>query len=392
MFEFLSNRHLVMHIDSYFWGVLTVIAVLFFVIFLSLAGYYIAKYFLLGAIEKFSQIGKTPWLKSLYAHKVFHRLIFLIPVFILHLCAPLFAGISFSIIAILARPIQIITEGLILLIFAFAFSGFLNTIEDKYNKYQFSKQRPIKSTLQVIKILIFIITALLIASILLDKSLAYFITGLSAMTAVIILIFRDSILGFVTSIQLSAHDMISLGDWIEVPSFGADGTVLDISLNTIKIENFDKSIVMIPSTVFLSNSVKNWRRMSHLGARRIKRAIYIDVSSISFCEEKLINNLLHSKIKFAVDFSDLNSPKNFTNLGLLRFYLTKYLSERKDIHQDMIISVHVSEALNNGKGLPLEIYAFTPHTEWEYYEKTQSEIFEHIYAILVFFDLKAISY
>jgi miniconductance mechanosensitive channel len=379
MFEKLKNFHFTVHVDSTAWAIAAVATLIVLVILLSIAGYYIARYFIINTVEKLIRTEKYPWIKSAHHHNVFHQLSLLVPVFIIYFSGALFKDISFSMVSMWGKPIQIMTECIVVVISVLAFSGFLNSIEDKYNYYKFAKQRPIKSYLQVIKILAYMIAGLIIASMLLEKSLAYFVTGLSAMTAVMLLVFKDSILGFVASVQLSAHDMIRLGDWIEVPSFGADGHVLDISLNTIKIQNFDNSIVMIPSSAFLSNSVKNWRAMSESGSRRIKRVIYIDIDSIKFSDEIQLN-----QIKSTLDLH----PQ--TNLGLFRKYLEKYLRHRVDICKELTIVVHEGEALTTGKGLPLEIYAFTKHTDWNDYERTQAEIFEHVYASLHLFDLKAV--
>jgi len=379
MFETLKRIHFSVHVDSTGWAIAAILTLIVLIILLSFVSYTIAKYFTLTTVEKLIRTKRYPWLKSAYHHKVFHQLLLLVPVFIIYFSGALFKDISFTIVSVTGKPIQIVSECIVVMISVLAFSGFLNSIEDKYNCYQLAKQRPIKSYLQVIKILIYMIAGLIIASILLEKSLTYFITGLSAMTAVMLLVFKDSILGFVASVQLSAHDMIRLGDWIEVPSFGADGYVLDISLNTIKVQNFDKSIVMIPSSTFLSNSVKNWRAMNESGARRIKRLVYIDVSSIKFLEPISLNQLE----------ADLeNQP--LTNLGQFRKYIDNYLHKRKDIRKDLSLVVHEGEALSSGKGLPFEIYAFTTHTDWDEYECTQAEIFEHVYASLPLFDLKAV--
>lgn len=373
MLEKLKHFHFNLQFDSYIWAVLAVVLLLLFVFLLALTGYYLARYFTLKTVEKLLRNKKYFWLKSIYQHKVLHYLIYLVPLFILYCAGPLFKDVSFSFISMLSKPLQIITECVMVIISLLAFYGFLNSIEDKYNHSKFAKQRPIKSYLQVIKIIVSLIAGLIIASMLLEKSLAYFITGLSAMTAVMLLVFRESILGFVASVQLSAHDMIRIGDWIEVPTFGADGTVLDISLNTVKIENFDKSIVMIPSSAFLTNSVKNWRAMNDAGARRIKRVIYIEVSSIKFIE-------------------NAHPTKNIkTNLGEFRQALEQYLSSRDDIFSDKTLVVHECEAVVIGRaGLPLEVYAFTSNTDWEDYERTQAEIFEYIYASLPSFGLKAV--
>jgi len=362
----LQDHHLSLQFDDTFSAVVATIVLVAAVVLLSIICFYIARFFLLRTVKKISATGKYKWLTSAYERRVFHRLALLAPALILFAAVPLFANVSFSFVSMWATPIRIISGTFIVVVSALAISAFLNSVEDRYNHFAFAKQRPIKSYIQVAKIILLILSALIIISILLDKSLAYFITGLSAMTAVFMLVFRDSILGFVTSVQLSAYDLVRIGDWVEVPSFGADGHVVDVSLNTIKVQNFDKSIIMIPSHAFLSNGVKNWREMSESGARRIKRAVYIDVNAVKFLEDK-----------------------KDTNLGALRHYLEKYLSEHKMVCKELPFLVRVLEALSNGKGIPLEVCVFVKDTAWENYELTQTEIFEHIYAMLPSFELKA---
>ena len=169
--------------------------------------------------------------------------------------------------------------------------AFLGSIEDRYSHFPFASQRPIKSFLQIAAIVLYVLALIAVVSVLMHRSPANFLTGVSAMTALLIIIFRDSLLGFVASIQLAAYDMLRVGDWIEVPGFVADGTVIDISLNTIKVQNFDNSIVMLPSYVLLTNSVKNWRGMVESGGRRVKHAIHLDIESIRFCDDELLANL-----------------------------------------------------------------------------------------------------
>lgn len=382
--------------NSTLYGILGIVIMTGIIILTSLLCFYIARYFMLRIVEKISRRGDYKWLKSVYHHRVFHRLALLVPAAIIYASAPLFASITYTAVSALARPIEILSASFMVIVSAFALSGFLNSIEDRYNHFTFSKQRPIKSYLQVIKIVLFSLSGLIVISIALSKSPAYFLTGIGAMTAVIVLIFRDSILGFVASIQLAAYDMVRLGDWIEVPGFGADGNVIDISLNTIKVQNFDNAIIMMPSYALLTSGVKNWRGMSEAGSRRIKRSANIDLNTIKFCDEDFINQLkatpllqswisAHPVLKTLKSDSTTNLTPE-TNLGLFRHYVQNYVSHHPGIHQDMTLLVREREA--DGKGLPLEVYIFTNDTKLENYESIQASIFEHIYAAMPLFDLK----
>jgi len=222
-------------------------------------------------------------------------------------------------------------------------------------------------------------------SLLLHRSPANFLTGVSAMTALLIIIFRDSLLGFVASIQLAAYDMLRVGDWIEVPGFVADGTVIDIALNTIKVQNFDNSIVMLPSYVLLTNSVKNWRGMEESGGRRVKHAIHLDMESIRFCDDELLANLKES-VAFQVPFAVPDDGHRLTNLGMFRVYLTEYFRQYPAIRKDMPLVVRQLQSTN--QGLPLEVFLFVNETNWESYEQIQSDMFDHVYGILPLFNLR----
>jgi miniconductance mechanosensitive channel len=222
-------------------------------------------------------------------------------------------------------------------------------------------------------------------SLLLHRSPANFLTGVSAMTALLIIIFRDSLLGFVASIQLAAYDMLRVGDWIEVPGFVADGTVIDIALNTIKVQNFDNSIVMLPSYVLLTNSVKNWRGMEESGGRRVKHAIHLDMESIRFCDDELLANLKES-VAFQVPFAVPDDGHRLTNLGMFRVYLMEYFRQYPAIRKDMPLVVRQLQSTN--QGLPLEVFLFVNETNWESYEQIQSDMFDHVYGILPLFNLR----
>lgn len=266
-----------------------------------------------------------------------------------------------------------------------------------------TKNLPIQGLLQAIKLFISIITVIVIVATIVDRSPMLIISGLGAMTAVMMLVFKDPIMGLVAGIQLSANNMLRIGDWLEMPSYGADGDVIEIALTTVKVQNWDKTITTIPTYALIADSFKNWEGMSASGGRRIKRAIYIDVTSVKFMDQDLIERLqaanllapyLSQKTKELNEFNNQNNidmasvvnGRRLTNIGTLRAYLVNYLKSHPKIHQEMTLMVRQLQASN--MGIPLEIYAFTNTTVWAEYEQIQSDIFDHIYAVISAFDLR----
>jgi miniconductance mechanosensitive channel len=372
--------------ENYWYVTVALMILIGAVILVSVLGFYIARHYILRIAEKLSENKNHQWIKAAYHHHVFHKMALLIPGFIIYISLPLFAEMTLPFVSPVIKFFQILTDIYMVMISALIIAAFLNSIEERYNTFKYAKERPIKSYLQVTKMVIYILSALIIISILLDKSLTYFITGIGAMTAVIAVIFKDSILGFTTSIQLASYDMARIGDWIEVPNFGADGIIIDISLNTIKVQNFDNSIVMMPSYALLTGGFRNWRGMKESGGRRIKRAVYINASTIKFCDEKFIQRLKSSTLMQSL-LVEMKEDGQITNIKLLRLYLEGYLSIHPDLRREMPLLVRELE--HSDKGVPLELYIFTLDTTWENYEHVQADIFDHIYAILELFDLKA---
>jgi miniconductance mechanosensitive channel len=366
--------------------------------------HYITKNFLIKIIDKSFSNGNTKVGRLMFKQRVFHRIAYLIPAILLYLFAFAFDIHYHGYKIYLADLVRMLTSIYVIIVSSLTLSAVLNCIHVKYARLEIAKQRPIKSYLQVVKIILFIATGILAISVLLEKSPTYFFTGLGAITAVLLLVFKDSILGFVASIQLAAYDMVRIGDWIEMPNFGADGEITDISLNTIKVQNFDKTIVTIPSYSLLSSGIKNWRGMHESGGRRIKRSIHIDITSIKFCDKELLDRLhqitgfkenLTNKISEVnahnaqnqIDTSLPINGKQLTNIGIFRHYLENYLHNYSGIHKDMKILVRHLQA--GATGLPVEIYAYTDITNSEIYETIQADIFDHIYAALPIFDLRA---
>lgn len=360
-------------------------------------------------IRLFSIIFKTHAKENrlIVKYHLIDRIIYLVPAILFNQTAYLFNIETTYIKLYLADLVKAVTTIYIIFGIVLVITAMLNCLHDHYKNLDIAKQRPIKSYLQVIKIFLFIVGFILSVSVLTDKSPTYFLTSLGALTAIILLVFKDSILGFVASIQLAAYDMLRIGDEIEMFNYGADGEVIDISLNTVKVQNYDKSIVTIPSYALLSTGMKNWRGMKESGGRRIKRSINIDITSIKICDDELLNRLsklvllknkLAEKITQVKNYNlkhdiDTNIPANgrqLTNIGLFRYYLENYLRQHPGIRNDMRILVRQLQTTPNG--LPMELYAFANDISSERYEAIQADIIDHIYAILSFFDLRPFQY
>jgi miniconductance mechanosensitive channel len=296
-----------------------------------------------------------------------------------------------------------IAEIYMLFVAIFTIDAFLSSVVDVYHSYDTSRKVPVRIIVQVGKILLYAVIGIVILSSVIGKSPAFFIGGLGAMVAVLMLIFKDPILGLVAGIQLSANKMVRVGDWIEMPKYGADGDVVDISLTTVKVQNWDKTITTIPTFALVSEGVKNWRGMSESGGRRIKRSIYIDMTSVKFCNKEMTEKF--SKIKYLSDYiqgkekelSEFNSQKNIddsvlvngrrmTNIGTFRAYLVSYLKDHPKINKNLTFLIRQLDPGPNG--LPIEIYVFSSDQVWANYEAIQADIFDHILAVIPEFELK----
>ncbi|MBJ47867.1 MAG: mechanosensitive ion channel protein MscS [Candidatus Marinimicrobia bacterium] len=274
----------------------------------------------------------------------------------------------------------------------------LNSI---YSSSKFSGQVNIRSYVQVLKLFVYLLAAILVVSIFLNQSPLYLLSSIGALTAVIMLIFKDTILSFVSSIQITSNDLFRLGDWVEAPQFGADGDVIDIALHTIKIQNWDKTISIIPTHKLVDSSFKNWRGMTNSGGRRIKRALNIDLNSVKFCDSNMVKKFL--KISLLKDYleakiNEINQYNNqqkisdslingrsLTNLGIFRIYIQKYLNKNININKDLTFLVR--QLAPNKYGIPIEIYVFSSDTNWIKYEQIQADIFDHLIASIKEFDL-----
>ncbi|MFT4994259.1 MAG: miniconductance mechanosensitive channel [Paraglaciecola sp.] len=336
---------------------------------------------------------------ELHKHGFFRRCGHIIPAVLVYLLSPLLITE-----ALLLAFLQKTAVIYVLIAAVAASSALLNTVEDLYNASHLAKRAPITGFVQVGKLFITIVAAVLIISSLLNKSPFILLSGLGAITAILLLLFRDTILGFVAGIQLAANRMVNTGDWIEMPQFGADGDVLEVGLTTVKVQNWDKTISTIPTYALITESVKNWRGMSESNGRRIKRSLHIDIQSIQFCDQDILDKL--SNIRYIkehlskkrqeladynqvqkIDNQDLLNSRRLSNIGILRAYLEAYLRHHPKINQDMTLMVRQRPPTE--LGLPLEIYCFCRDKDWVVYEGIQADIFDHALAMLPVFGLRA---
>lgn len=296
-----------------------------------------------------------------------------------------------------------VCSGFIVLTIALALGAALDIINLLYQRRSDAHLHPIKGYLQVIKIVLYAIATILIIATLIDRSPLILLSGLGAMAAVLMLIFQDTLLSLVASVQITSNDLIRVGDWVEMPQLNADGDVIDIALHTVKVQNWDKTITSIPTKRFISDSFKNWRGMQESGGRRIKRALYLDQQSVHFLDDEerrylkrfsLLEEYLTNKRQ---EISDWNSrlaergqepvnTRRITNIGTFRAYVERYLRSHPGIHQNMTLIVR--QLAPTADGLPLEIYCFTNTVAWVQYESIQSDIFDHLLAILPEFGLR----
>lgn len=398
-------------------GAAIVTLILIFVV--AWLGHFLTRLIILRIVHRIALRSKTKWDDFLVNQKFFRNLAHLVPAFILYNAAnfsyPIIhqelSELSEATLNMLSRDYYFSLAGFLtktaqvyfVFIFIFVLNSFLNAVLDIYNSTPYATRRPIKGYLQLFKILIFSLSGILIIAVLLERDPTVLLAGLGAMGAVLLLIFKDSILGFVASIQLSGNNMVKIGDWVEMRSRGADGTVIDITLNTVKVQNWDRTISTIPTYSMVSESFINWKGMEESGGRRIKRSINIDMTSIKLCNSELMNRLekfllirdyVREKEKEIKDYNqqknisdeDIVSGRRQTNIGIFRKYLEVYLHQHPMVNDSMTFLVRHLQPTE--KGLPVEIYVFCKDKAWARYESVQADIFDHILAVIPEFDLR----
>lgn len=351
---------------------------LFIVLLVTIVIYQVVKYFINRVLKRMVEKSENKWDDHLYGQKVFTRLALMIPLMILQVSlGPTIADYPKA-VEVLNVILKILETGIFLLVG----NSFLNAVYKIYGDYELASAKPIKGYVQIGKIILYIVVGIITISVLMGQSPLTLLAGLGAMSAVIMLIFKDSLLGFVAGVQLSNNKMLQIGDWITMPKFNTDGTVIDISLVTVKVRNFDNSVSFVPTYAMISDSYQNWRSMGDAGGRRLKRQVNIDVFTIRFADEALT-----AVLKEKAYYREVPMPEagKLTNLGLFRRYLYDFLKSQPLVNSESSLMVRQLPATDSG--LPLEIYAFLSPPDWANAENTASAIFEHIYAVLPEFGL-----
>jgi miniconductance mechanosensitive channel len=372
-------------------------------LFTAWLAYFLASKVLLVALRSLAKRSVQTWDDALINNRVGQRLTQLLPAFVVYEGIELLPNIS----AEVESFVRNLTSAYMIVVVAITVVAVLNAINDIYETNPQARQRPIKGFIQLVQLAVMIMGGLLFIAALLDRSPVLLLSGFGAMTAVLLLVFKDTLLSLVASVQLTAQDMVRVGDWIEVPQFGADGDVVDVELHTIKVQNWDKTITTIPTHRLISDSFKNWRGMSASGGRRIKRALYLDASSIHFLSEEesehckrfmLLEEYIAGKegelTKYNRELAGASSEernaavnmRRLTNIGTFRAYALRYLKQHPKIHRGMTLMVR--QLPPGPQGVPIELYCFTSTTEWGEYEDIQADIFDHLLAIVPEFGLR----
>ncbi len=369
------------------------------VILMSFLADRVVKLILLRWVSVVVSRTASTWDDALLEHRVLQKIAHLAPAIVIYLLAPVALEGSTHLILFITHVclIYMIILGILIV------DSFLNAAHDIYNTYGVSKEIPIKTFVQVFKLVLYIIGVIFIISLLIGRTPIYLFSGLGAMTAVLMLIFKDAILGFVAGIQLTANRMVTPGDWIQMPKYGADGDVMEVALTTVKVRNWDKTITTIPTYALISDSFKNWRGMRESGGRRIKRAVNIDMNTIRLCTPEMLERF--RRIQYISDYIDRKKKeveeynrqhgfddtssvngRRLTNIGTFRAYVIAYLKNHPMVRQDMTFLVR--QLAPTEHGLPIEIYVFCKDIVWANYEAIQADIFDHILAVVPEFDLR----
>lgn len=368
--------------------------------FVAYLAFFLTKAILRRVVEAFIMRSKFTWDDHLVRSKFLFWFSQLVPGILVYACTPF---------ALEGQPgwiegVQSVSVIYMLTVGYLSLNALLNGAIEIYRGYPISREIPIRGFVQVAKIILTVMLIIVVVSMLLDKSPFYLLSGLGALTAVLMLIFKDSILGLVAGIQLAANRMVARGDWIAMPKFGADGSVLEVALTTVKVQNFDNTVTTIPTYALISDSFKNWRGMQESGGRRIKRALHIDVGSIKFADEtmlekwskfRLLKPYLRERRREIAEYNKeqkiaTTSPINgrhLTNIGTFRAYIQAYLENHPMIAQNLTLLVR--QLAPTEHGLPLEVYVFSKNKNWVQYEGIQADIFDHLFAVLPEFHLRA---
>ena len=386
-------------IPEFYAEILNIFLVSILILFSVIVINFISKKIIINFLEKLSKRSKTDFDNFLIANNIQIYLARLVPVFYIYWIIPFWLE-NFQTVLVYAL---LVLKIYFIFLLVSIIRNFLNASKDFFRTFDSLKGKPIESFVQVAMLFVWFTAVVLIFSIITGTQVSTFLTAMGALSAVIMLIFKDTILGFVASIQLSSNDLIRIGDWVTMKKFGADGDVIEINLNSVKIQNFDKTITTIPTYKLISDSFTNWRGMSDSDGRRIKRALLIKGSSIRFIKKEELSKLKNIKLlskyiaeteteienhnfKLEVPLDDAINGRNLTNIGLFRKYIEEYLIANKLINNEM--TVMCRQLSPTSQGVPLEIYAFISDKEWKSYENIVADIFDHLLASLKTFDLE----
>ena len=345
---------------------------------------YLCQAIFVGSMKKLAQHTHYQWDSLLLKRKVVHHLVHTIPGILVYALLPL-AFIRGKGLLLLSQKICAVYIVFALLL---AINGFILVFLDMYNMRQVNKNRPIKGFMQVLQVLLFFIGGIVIIAILIGKSPASLFAGLGASAAILMLVFKDTILGFVAGIQLSANDMLRPGDWITVPGSNANGIVQEITLNTVKIQNFDNTISTIPPYTLVNASFQNWRGMVESGGRRVMKSIFLDLNTIKFCTPDMLDTF-RKEIPLLADYQP-DEGVTPTNSQMFRVYVEKYLTSLPVVNTDL--DLIISQLQSTEYGVPIQIYFFSRNKVWKEYERIQSDIFDHFFAMVPKFQLKVYQY
>ena len=374
---------------------LSLIAFTIVVLLICLLANWIGKMITNKVIPRYIKKSKNKFDDILLSNKFYSRASHVLPIAIVYLVEPLYGEYS-AIVEKIAHTYLIIVVILLLV-------SLLDSLDELYKAYEISKTKPITAILQVVKVIVYIVAGIIFVANLMGENPLALLGGLGALSAVFSLVFKDPILGFVGGIQLTSTDMLRVGDWINVPKYNAEGTVTEIALTTISLEAFDKTTVTVPNYSLITDSFVNYRGMQDSGGRRIKRSFYIDMNSIMFCTEEMLEEfkkiditkdyiiqkekeIFEYNIKLGVESGDRINGRRLTNIGVFRVYLQKYLEGHSKIRNDMTLMVRQLEPIENG--VPIEIYVFTNTTNWIEYESIQSDVFDHVLSVAGEFNIR----
>ena len=360
----------------------TIIAVL--MIGVSIGLDYLCQAIFVGGMRRYTKRAPHQWNTLLMKRKVVHHLIHVLPGILVYFLLPLAFVRGKEILDFSQKICAVYIIAAIL----FTINGLLLVMLDVYNAKDKQKSRPMKGFVQVLQVLLFFIGGIIIIAVLLDKSPMTLFAGLGASAAVLMLVFKDSILGFVAGVQLSANDMLRIGDWISLPNDTANGTVEEITLNTVKIRNWDNTISTVPPYTLVNNSFQNWRGMQESGGRRVNKNIYLDMTTLKFCTSDMLD-VIRKDVPLMADYQPAEGEVP-TNAQLYRIYIERYLRSLPVVNQDLDLIISQKEATMYG--VPIQVYFFSRIKVWKEYERIQSDIFDHLLAMVPKFDLKVYQY